>query len=379
VDKVTYQEYRRFPAEKLGSLVANFVSESANELHDNLHAYIRRKEDGTCPFFGADRLCGIEKEYGAKLLTSTCSIYPRSLTVVNGTLEGSLSLSCPEAARAVLLNEGSTQRQGNLFSGDFRTDNVFSVGKRSGLDSSLLPVRALVVALIQDRSRPIWQRLLVIASLCSRLDDVVGDDGRDTSELLRRYENSLGQGESSELERLEPRIAIRLELAIAQSDQRCRDKDCGPRFRDIFWDFIEGIGSSGSGGPEEDVSRFSEASRKYLNPFLNRYPFIAENYLLNYVYQHVFPFGRAGSDRFLARSMFDEAVLLATQFSWLTTLLTGVAGRYGPEFSQTHLITTVQSFTRAVEHAPQIQEDALAFVKARSLNTLAGLGHLLRT
>jgi hypothetical protein len=107
VDKITYQAYRTFPAEKLGSLVAHFVSECVDSPHDSLYASIRRKQDGSCPFFGADRLCGIQKEYGAKLLTSTCSLYPRSFSSVHGRLEGSLSLSprsCSRCSTGRILN-----------------------------------------------------------------------------------------------------------------------------------------------------------------------------------------------------------------------------------------------------------------------------------
>lgn len=380
VDKITYQKYRTFPAEKLGSLVAHFVSECVDSPHENLYASIRRKQDGSCPFFGADRLCGIQKEYGAKLLTSTCSLYPRSLSSVDGQLEGSLSLSCPEAARAVLLDEYSVQRAGDLFSGEFRTDNVFELGQRRGLESYFLPIRSLVIALIRDRSRPLWQRLLIISSFCSRLDDVGNAvDSRRVTRLLTKYEHALGQGPSLGLDRLSPDVATRLAIAITLSDGRCRDQDCGQRFHNAFWDFIEGIGSSTSVGPDEDVNRFLQANRDYFTPFAERFPFIAENYLLNYVYQHLFPFGRAGSHRLIARSMFDESVLLLTQFSWLTTLLIGIAGRYGQEFSQAHVIATVQSFTRAVEHVPQVHEDIIDSAKRRKLDNLEGFAHLLRT
>ena len=147
----------------------------------------------------------------------------------------------------------------------------------------------------------------------------------------------------------------------------------------MFWDFIEGIGSIDGGHPEEDLQRFNDASENHLNPFLNHSPYILENYLLNYVYQRLFPFGRTGSNRLIKHSLFDEAVLLITQFSWWTTLLIGVAGKYGNDFSQANLIVTIQSFTRAVEHAPHLLEDALAFVKFRGLDDLSGLARLLRT
>jgi lysine-N-methylase len=189
----------------------------------------------------------------------------------------------------------------------------------------------------------------------------------------------LGQGPSSELDRLSPEVERRLELAIALSNQRCQDKDCGRRFQDVFWDFIEAVGSATSAGADEDVHRFRYASQNYLEPLLSEAPFMLENYLLNRIYQHLFPFGRAGSDRFIAHTMSEEAVLLVVQYSWMTTLLAGVAGRHGSSFGKTHLISTVQSFTRAVEHTPLILEDALAFIRSRELDTLSGLAKLLRT
>ena len=192
VDKITYQEYRRFPAEKLGLLVSRYVSENVDKRRDPLHAFIHRNQDGQCPFFGSDQLCAIQKEYGAKLLSSTCSLYPRSLAAVNGVLEGALSLSCPEAARSVLLNEKSTERSADLFSGDFRTDNVFGLQQRPGLDDLYLSIRELVTALIRDRTRPIWQRLLLVASLCSRLDSAEGKELGSTQQLLVRKRSWAG-------------------------------------------------------------------------------------------------------------------------------------------------------------------------------------------
>jgi len=379
VDRITYQEYRRFPVEKLGSLVANFVSKSPGDVHENLYAAIHRKRDGSCPFFGTDRLCGIQNEYGPKLLSATCSLYPRALNHVQGALEGTLSLSCPEAARTVLLEEDALHRAGNLFSGEFRTDNVSGLRPHAGLEQQYLAIRSLVVAILCDRSRPLWQRLLVVASLCSRLDDLAtSGELHGLQPLLDLYESTVGHGSLLELDRLEPDVAVRLEIALELSDERCREADGGQRFRNAFFDFIEGIGSMPGAGPEEEMRRFREAGRDYLAPFLDRFPFIAENYLQNYVYQHLFPFGRVGSDDFMARSFFEEAVLLIAQFSWLTTLLTGIAGLHGPKFSQAHVVATVQPFTRAVEHVPQILEDIIATVKRRNLANLEGLAKLLR-
>lgn len=379
LDKITYLKYRQFPTEALGSLVSHFVTACEGEPHDNWYGSIRRKPDGSCPFFGEDRLCGIQKQYGPGLLSSTCSLYPRSLAAVHGVLEGSLSLSCPEAARQVLLEEHSTEQMGDLLSGQFRTDNVFGVQDSKGLGAIYLQVRGVIVELIRDRSRPIWQRLLLIVALCGGLDSVGDHDLFAASDLLAKYRKSLGQGSSSELDRITPVVARRLELAIVLSNQRCQDSDCGRRFKDVFWDFIETIGSATSAGAEEDVHRFQNASQNHLEPLLREAPFMLENYLLNHIYQHLFPFGRSGSNRFVAHTMSEEAVLLVVRYSWMTTLLTGVAGRHGSSFEKAHVVSAVQSFTRAVEHTPYILEEALAFVRSRELDTMSGLAKLLRS
>ena len=384
LDKITYQRYREFPTEKLGSLVSHFVSHDPEATHTNAFAFIHRTDSGNCPFFGEDRLCSIQKEYGSGLLSATCSLYPRSLSKVDGKLEGTLSLSCPEAARLVLLNPSLSLLESNLHSGEFRTDNVYSLAgdmeKHRKPAAHFLTIRSLLIELIRDRSRPIWQNLLMVASFCKRLDEaMIGLKQAAVPALLDQYRMALGQGPFDELESLPRDLKRRIELVIALSSEQTSKRGSGQRFRDAFWDFVEGIGSAQSAAPDEDMNRFRIAERDYCRPLLDAHPFLVENYLVNHMLQHLFPYGRAGSPRFIARSASDECLLLAIQFFWVTSLLIGIAGHYGEAFSTEHVVSTIQSFTRAVEHIPQIHEDALAAVRRRGLDDLSGISILLRT
>src|SRR6266446_6104476 len=174
VDRDTYGKYQQFPLEGLGSVVSQFVFINAADQPEGLYAQIYRAPSGLCPFFNSDHLCGIQKEYGPQFLSATCSVYPRSLSRVAGELEGSLSLSCPEAARNVLLAPHFMQIEGDLFSGDFRTDNIFHLASdRGGKPAGLFPaIRTSLIDMVRDRSRPMWYRLLLIGSLCKRMDDI---------------------------------------------------------------------------------------------------------------------------------------------------------------------------------------------------------------
>ena len=292
LDKITYHRYRLFPREKLGSLVSHFVSRHPESTHDNAYAYIHPTASGNCPFFGEDRLCGVQKQYGPSLLSATCSLYPRSLSQVNGRLEGTLSLSCPEAARLVLLSPSLSLLESNLHSGEFRTDNVFSLagdmGNHRKPPAHFLAVRSLLIELIRDRSRPIWQNLLMVASFCKRLDEAMtGLKVEPVPALVDQYRVALGQGPYDELEGLPRDLKRRIELVITLSSEQSSKHSSGKRFRDAFWDFVEGIGSAHSSAPDEDMDRFRIAERDYHRPLLDAHPFHIENYLVNHILQHL--------------------------------------------------------------------------------------------
>ena len=130
--------------------------------------------------------------------------------------------------------------------------------------------------------------------------------------------------------------------------------------------------------PGDDIERFQHAEENYHRPFLERSPFILENYLLNYIVQNLFPFGREGSAQFIPRSMFEEWILMTTQFAWINALLIGISGHYKEYFAEEHVVSTIQSFTRAVEHYPAVLNSIIEYMKLRKLNTFQGMAIMLK-
>jgi lysine-N-methylase len=384
LDRATYGRYQEFRPAKLGSLVSQFVTINVPAQPDALHARIAKGPSGCCPFFGDDHLCAIQKEYGSQLLSATCSIYPRSLSRVAGEMEGSLSLSCPEAARFVLLVPDSLQTAGDLFSGEFRTDNVFQQSSERGgagyrSPGAFLATRSLLIEMVRDRSRPLWHRLLAIGSLCKRLDAITPAEGEGTlTALLDEYRGMLATGMfPDELERMPSDPRLRLEVVFALSERRVRE-DAGGRFRDVFWTFVEGIASANGTEAGDDIVSFLRAEVRCHRPFFAKFPHILENYLVNYMFQNLFPYGRVGSADFIAQSMFEEYLHMTTQFAWINALLIGIAGQSKEAFSGEHIVRTVQSLTRAVEHYPEVLRSIREDIKSRGLDSLHGMAILLK-
>ena len=386
VDQETYRKYQQFPAERLGSIVSQYVTITAADAPPVLYAEINMTPSGNCPFFQADRLCGIQKEYGGQFLSATCSIYPRALNQVEGALEGSLMLSCPEAARNILLVPDSTRSVGDLLSGEFRTDNVFYL-ERSGGGTFYKPyrsfqaIRAWLIDMVQDRTRPMWERLLLIGLLCQDLSQLTTEEaGEMVPAILGDYRQILGTSwAKAELDNMPSHPEAKLRIAMRLSYERAQDPSCRPRFLDTYDTFLEGIGSHAGTAPEDDLARFQEAEESYHRPFFDRYPYIYENYLLNYIFQNLFPFGHEGSPRFVQRSIFDEYILMTTQFGWINSLLIGVAGRFKSDFAGEHVVKTIQTFSREAEHDPGIRTSMHEFLKAYKLDNLQGMAILLKS
>jgi lysine-N-methylase len=383
LDKSTYEKYQEFSSEELGSLVSHFVIVNRPPQPEELYGQIRRTSSGRCPFFGSDHLCGIQKEYGNQLLSAACSIYPRSLSVVAGNLEGTLSLSCPEAAKNVLLIPDFLRRVSDLHSGDFRTDNSYRLNESLDVSSPkpggmFLRLRNLLIDLVRDRSLPLSSRLLKIGHLCKNLNEFGTKEWEATplsnpcslSQLL----NILPL--QAEINDLPGNPALRLETIFALTDVLMQHGS-SVRFQDTFWSFVSGISATAGSLPGNDIERFLHAEEIYHTSLFEAFPFILENYLINYMFQNLFPYGRSGSADFFSQTIFDEYLQMATQFAWINGLLIGIAGHYKEAFAMEHVVKAIQSFTRAVEHYPDVLKSINQYMIRRGLNSLHGVAIML--
>ena len=129
------------------------------------------------PVFLAEGLCGIQKKLGEDHLSMMCSAYPRVMNVVDDVLQRSLDLSCPEAARIVLLDPNPMQfdeEEGPVHDTRLAHLSILSTADRkSGKPYQYFrDIRAFVIWLLQYRAFPLWKRLVILGSLCDQLHDM---------------------------------------------------------------------------------------------------------------------------------------------------------------------------------------------------------------
>ena len=127
--------------------------------------------------------------------------------------------------------------------------------------------------------------------------------------MLADYHKTLGTTWGiDEMNKLTGPPEAKVKLVTRLTELVIWELDCGARFQETYADYLLGI--------ENNVDRFVEVEAKYFLPFMEKYPFILENYLVNYVYKNLFPFGRYGTLNSVERSIFEEFLLMAIQFGW---------------------------------------------------------------
>ena len=130
-------------------------------------------ENGRCPLLTEDGLCPIVQQLGEDFLSTTCHTHPRFTEIYGGLQETMLSVSCPEAARLLLT------RQETLA---FRTRSDNTPPELTDLDpqlfQNLLAGRETAFAILQDRTRPLSDRLALLLCFSARLEDHLNHSGR---------------------------------------------------------------------------------------------------------------------------------------------------------------------------------------------------------
>lgn len=321
-----------------------------------------------------------------------CATYPRVMNWVDDVLQRSLDLSCPEAARVALLNPTRMEFDEQEYrDGSIRLASFPSLDT-SGLKNSPEPygyfreIRRLVIALLQNRSYPVWKRLFMLGSVCEKLDEM-GSQGRDRNALtvIQDHVDSLENGilnDTQDKGAANPtfQLQVVLELIVARISS-----DFNPRtFLDCYKQFMDGLRWTSESTMDEIGTRYAEAYARYYIPFMSRNEHILEHYLVNYVHRTLFPIGlpernqRIYNER-VPSPIAAQYLLMITYFAITQTLLIGMSGFHKAAFGTAQIIKLIQSSSKTFEHSLTYPGRVIQMLADKSMTTPASLCVLIRT
>lgn len=181
IDEDTLETYNAL-SDELGARIRATITELGGDL---CFATV----DGRCPHLTEDKLCALllATNGDETILCKTCREHPRFFEEYGDTREVTLSLSCPAAARLLLEREAPIT---------FLTETAAEpseplCGADAALDQALRRARDTALALLQNRLRPVGDRLALLLLLGTQVQRLV-DDGRlyRLPRLLNRFERT---------------------------------------------------------------------------------------------------------------------------------------------------------------------------------------------
>lgn len=128
--------------------------------------------DKRCAFLNDDNLCDLHLEAGERMLCKTCRDYPRHMEEYEGLREGSLSLSCIEAAKIILGCKEPIQF--------LRFEDEIEDEEYEDFDyllfTKLMDAREKMISLLQKRDLDIMVRIGLCLELAQKMQDALEKD-----------------------------------------------------------------------------------------------------------------------------------------------------------------------------------------------------------
>jgi lysine-N-methylase len=286
---------------------------------------------------------------GAQALSDTCRIYPRYLNQFGSQRESSLGISCPEAARVILLNPEPIQF--SSISPDSVIDEKSFTSYRFPLTSDgdpqqmavLIDFRAVIIAVLQFREISLGARVMLLGFLLDDANQIISNEKfAHASELLPTLESYIGmlahpEQIEAQFAKIESSIPRKLDLTaqlIAQSISKASD-----RFKECLQSALEGLDAKLDS--KDMLSHYEKNYSAFYLPFFKDKEYIFENYLVNQIFTRLFPFTRG--------SYLDLYRELVCNLAVIQVLLVGIAAK-NKGLNEQLIIQLFQTFARNSNH-----------------------------
>lgn len=159
IDEASLEKYKNFEG-AFGNRLRNSIDWEAGSFCQ----YNKR-----CAFLNEDNLCDLHIEAGEGMLCDTCRDYPRHLEEFEGVREGSLSLSCIEAAKLIL---GCKEPVRFITFKDDVEDEEYEEFDFL-LFTKLTDAREKIIKVLQNRDVDIKMRMGMVLDLAQKMQDAV--------------------------------------------------------------------------------------------------------------------------------------------------------------------------------------------------------------
>lgn len=365
IDKKTFRDYYRVKDENMKRMFQKYVHNNPDYTNENLdYGKIKLPKDKRCPFLDEENYCIIFKNIGEEYLSCVCTHFPRVLNKVDEHFEMSLDLSCPEASRIILnLKEGikfkkySKKLNKHIMSGILDTKNKEF---KDTLVKYFNEMRDTSINIIQNRKYSLSKRLYALGVFLSTIDDLYEEDLQKVSSFIKNFKI---ENYAKEYERDTMNYVIQVSFLknIVDSLNIVNEID-SITFKEHTKEALSGFNLKSPNDLQNNVSDYINAFNKYEEEYFHKYDYIFENYLVNSIYNNLFPFSESDY-------IFDGYIMLLLRYSLIRFYLVGKFIKRKKD-SKDDIIAFIQVFVKAVEHDKNYRMEILEYIKDNDFDNI---------
>lgn len=372
IDKKTYKMYKKLPANEFSKKLNSHINRNRQSKSDNHYAKIQLV-DRKCPMFSEEGLCEVYLNLGEEKMCYTCRTYPRIYNRVDNTLEKSLTVSCIEVARNLLLRknpisfnlvEVDSKDSDDLKNGITVVSSVYTNKDKNIAMQAFNEIRVFSIGLMQDRRFSVENRLAILGLFINKISTSCNTK-EDIQVLIESYTNAIESGSYDNLlENLikEDKLEAQLDLVMHIYGELMNKTITNARYANNFVNIVNTFKLT---TVDSDIIKesYKEALNEHYNSFIKDHEYIYENYLVYYMFKTLFPSNNT--------SIMDAYIQLVVQFSILKLNLIGICGHYKEEMDEEKVLTLIQSYASITEHDNFVANKVVKYLKENNLNTLA--------
>jgi lysine-N-methylase len=344
--------------------------------NQNTYGALDLSQTDACPFFTEEKLCGLQLKYGTDYLSPICNAYPRVTNQIDDHLERCLTLSCPEAARIVLLDtDFEIKTFEEKISTPMTLNKTLDTRKAILLNSEKKHFHALrdySVSLIKDDSHRLWENLLVLATFFSQLDQkAFGRKSQDFTLWLETFQNkTAGElfAKTASLGYTLEKEKINILTEIFKGLQQ--KKETIPDYNEVYEMAYTVFGLHQGTNHSEILKTYNHAYGEYYEPFFSDKPYILKNYLLNHIYRDTFPF-------MFPSTPYNSFIAFIAQYSLIKFHLIGYAAAK-KSLTEEDVVRVIYSFSRVFSHSAPFYMNLVKFFQLNFMSSLKYMACLIK-
>lgn len=370
IDKITFKRYFKVNNQEMKKMFQKNVHNNQYCTSEDIdYGRVKLKDNKRCAFLDDNNLCMIYSNIGEDYLSNVCTCYPRITNIIDGNYEMTLDVSCPEAARKVLsLKDGikfvteKVTLNKHIISGNIDTKSKELKGT---IFMHFKKIRQKSIDILENKKYSLDERLYILGNLLDNITELGESDTRSIDRYIDRYKDkdALDLYMSDDM-----RYMIQISFFKGLLDKLDVFKEVASKTFKAYtekvlkgYDFVDNI--------TEKSQEYVEAYKKHNNDIMSKYGYIFENYLINFIYNNLFPF----SENDVA---FHGYIMLLIRYSYMRFFLVGLM-LGGEELDEEKIITFIQTFLKTTEHHKTYYTDVLEEVVQNEYDNMMFVNNII--